>query len=87
MNWYSVSEDRLIELLEAEMLLATLEQDGVENWDWYMESARSVARDFTPEDLFEDADLDSGTKELFQDGASFEKVARARLEYGEFALE
>lgn len=37
---YIVSEERLLELLEAEARLECLEWDGVDNWDWYMESRR-----------------------------------------------
>ena len=34
---YIVPEERLLELLEAEARLQCLEQDGVDNWSWYME--------------------------------------------------
>ena len=34
---YIVSEERLMELLEAENTLRCLEWDGVDNWTWYME--------------------------------------------------
>lgn len=34
---YIVSEERLLELLEAENTLCCLEWDGVDNWTWYME--------------------------------------------------
>lgn len=34
---YIVSEERLLELLEAENTLRCLEWDGVDNWTWYME--------------------------------------------------
>lgn len=35
---YIVSEERLLELLEAENTLCCLNWDGVDNWSWYMES-------------------------------------------------
>jgi len=35
---YIISEERLLELLEAENILRCLEWDGVDNWSWYMES-------------------------------------------------
>lgn len=34
---YIVSEERLLDLLEAEHTLRCLEWDGVDNWTWYME--------------------------------------------------
>lgn len=34
---YIISEERLLELLEAEDRLHCLERDGVDNWSWYME--------------------------------------------------
>ena len=37
MKKYIISEDRLLELLEAEATLHCLENDGVDNWEWYME--------------------------------------------------
>ena len=37
MKSYIVSEERLLELLEAENTLRCLEWDGVDNWSWYME--------------------------------------------------
>lgn len=38
MKNYIISEERLLELLEAENTLRCLEWDGVDNWSWYMES-------------------------------------------------
>lgn len=38
-NVYLVTEERLLELLEAELKLICLERDGVDNWEWYMEGA------------------------------------------------
>ena len=35
---YIISEERLLELLEAENTLHCLNWDGVDNWSWYMES-------------------------------------------------
>lgn len=40
MKNYVVSEERLLELLEAENTLHCLEWDGVDNWTWYMEGRR-----------------------------------------------
>lgn len=42
---YVVSEERLLELLEAEATLRCLEWDGVDNWTWYMESCNSFIAD------------------------------------------
>lgn len=35
-NIYLVTEDKLLNLLEAEHRLNCLERDGVDNWTWYM---------------------------------------------------
>ena len=45
MNKYIVSEERLLELLEAEARLQCLEQDGVDNWSWYMEGREQFIAD------------------------------------------
>lgn len=38
MNYYTVSEKRLKELILAELNLSALEQGGVDNWPWYGDS-------------------------------------------------
>lgn len=35
MNYYTISEKRLKELMLAELNLSALEQGGVDNWEWY----------------------------------------------------
>jgi hypothetical protein len=45
MKKYIISEDRLLELLEAEATLHCLENDGVDNWSWYMEGRRRFIAD------------------------------------------
>lgn len=45
MNKYIISEERLLELLEAEARLQCLEQDGVDNWTWYMEGREQFIAD------------------------------------------
>lgn len=42
---YIVSEERLLELLEAENTLRCLEWDGVDNWTWYMEGCSRYIAD------------------------------------------
>ena len=37
MKNYIISEEELLELLESRARLSCLEQDGVDNWTWYME--------------------------------------------------
>ena len=57
---YIIDEERLLELLEAEAKLQCLENDGVDNWAWYMEGRKQFiadALDVTPQ-FVEDADLD-----------------------------
>lgn len=57
---YIVSEERLLELLEAENTLYCLEQDGVDNWTWYMEGRRRYIADAlcVNEDYVRENDLD-----------------------------
>jgi hypothetical protein len=57
---YIVSEERLLELLEAENTLRCLEWDGVDNWSWYMESRRRFIADALciSEDEVRERDLD-----------------------------
>ena len=37
-RFYKVEEEDLKSMLAAEIKLAILEADGVDNWSWYMES-------------------------------------------------
>ena len=57
---YIISEERLLELLEAEATLDCLEWDGVDNWEWYMESRkRFIAESLCiSEDHVRENDLD-----------------------------
>ena len=60
MNKYIISEERLLELLEAEARLLCLEQDGVDNWTWYMEGRKRFIADALniSEEKVEDNDFD-----------------------------
>ena len=42
---YIISEERLLELLENEARLQCLENDGVDNWTWYMEGRKRFIAD------------------------------------------
>ena len=57
---YIISEECLLELLEAENTLRCLEWDGVDNWSWYMESrSRYIAEALgISEDKVREEDLD-----------------------------
>jgi hypothetical protein len=57
---YIVSEERLLELLEAENTLRCLEWDGVDNWIWYMEGRTRYIADALciSEDEIRERDLD-----------------------------
>ena len=60
MKSYIITEERLLELLEAEATLQCLENDGVDNWSWYMEGRRrfiAFALDISEEEV-RDNDLD-----------------------------
>lgn len=45
MKQYLIDEDTLRELLRAGHVLAILERDGVDNWQWYMEGRESYLVD------------------------------------------
>jgi hypothetical protein len=57
---YIISEERLLELLEAENTLRCLEWDGVDNWFWYMEGRHRYIADALciSEDHVRENDLD-----------------------------
>ena len=57
---YIISEERLLELLEAENTLRCLEWDGVDNWTQYMEGrSRYIAEALCiSQDEVRDRDLD-----------------------------
>lgn len=42
---YLIDEDTLKELLHDSFKLAVLETDGVDNWEWYMESEKELLVD------------------------------------------
>ena len=52
-KFYKVEEEDLKSMLTAEIKLAILEADGVDNWSWYMESQDSLM-----EECYGDKDLD-----------------------------
>lgn len=37
-KYYKISEELLIELMKDSLVLASLENGGVDNWEWYGES-------------------------------------------------
>lgn len=51
-RFYKVEEEDLKSMLAAEIKLAILEADGVDNWSWYMES-----QDRLMEEYYGDKDL------------------------------
>lgn len=69
MKKYIITEERLLELLEAENRLYCLEWDGVDNWSWYMESR----------DRYIAEALGKTEKEVDEECLDFEDVARAEL--------
>lgn len=71
---YIIGEERLIELLANELRLYCLENDGVDNWEWYYMGRKAFIKDAVndrldeiPEDFdFEDvAKLDLENFEKF----------------------
>lgn len=66
---YIISEERLLELLEAEATLQCLERDGVDNWSWYMEGRRSFIAEV----------LNVGEEDVREDDLDFIDVAKAEL--------
>lgn len=66
MNYYTISEKRLKELVLAELNLSALEQGGVDNWSWYGDSVS----DF----------LNRLSEEYRQDFEDFEDIAEYFME-------
>ena len=69
---YIISKERLLELLKAEDQLNVLEQDGVDNWSWYMESRKQYLKEGAEmygvnADENEDFDFDDLAKLALQD--------------------
>lgn len=71
---YVISEDGLRTLLKRSLKLAVLESDGVDNWEWYMESRDEVIADFLsiePEEVrLNDYDFDTVVDDLLRRGYS-----------------
>lgn len=56
MKYYKVPENHLIELIGDSIKLSILEADGVDNWEWYMESKKDLITEVYGEDIdFEEA--------------------------------
>lgn len=56
MKYYKVPENQLIELISDSIQLSILEADGVDNWEWYMESRKDLITEYYGEDIdFEEA--------------------------------
>lgn len=56
MKYYKVPEDQLTELISDSIKLSILEADGVDNWEWYMESRKDLITEYYGEDIdFEEA--------------------------------
>ena len=56
MKYYKVPEDQLTELISDSIKLSILEVDGVDNWEWYMESRKDLITEYYGEDIdFEEA--------------------------------
>lgn len=56
MKYYKVPENHLIELISDSIQLSILEADGVDNWEWYMESKKDLITEVYGEDIdFEEA--------------------------------
>lgn len=69
MQSYIITEERLLELLEAEARFQCLEHDGVDNWEWYMESENQFIADA----------LDISIDEVKERNLDFQDVAEAGL--------
>ena len=69
MKSYIITEERLLELLEAEATLQCLENDGVDNWEWYMEGRKQFIADA----------LGISTKDVRENDLDFIDVAKAGL--------
>lgn len=56
MKYYKVPEDDLAQLISDSIKLSILEIDGVDNWEWYMESRKDLITKYYGEDIdFEEA--------------------------------
>lgn len=45
MKYYKISENQLLDLLESDLKLQVLENDGVDNWEWYMAGLRDFLKE------------------------------------------
>lgn len=63
-TYYKLSEEELTNLLLAAVKLECLEQDGVDNWEWYMENKYSYLADELGISLHDVEDNDLDFKDL-----------------------
>ena len=51
MKYYKVPESHLIELISNSIKLSILEADGVDDWEWYMESKKDLITEVYGDDI------------------------------------
>lgn len=71
MRYYKISEEDLIDLLEASMILNALISGGVDNWEWYSESYNECLDAICEESNW---DYEDFRKVAIDDVASFELI-------------
>ena len=76
MKQYIIDEQTLLDLLEDSARLACLDQDGVDNWTWYMESRAEFVAEM----------LGVSVDEVYEQCLSFDNVAKSQLQFYEEIL-
>ena len=71
MKQYIIDEQTLLELLEDSARLACLDQDGVDNWEWYLESRVEFVAEM----------LGVTVDEVLKHRLSFEAIAKSQLQF------
>ena len=71
MKQYIIDEEALLELLQDSARLACLEWDGVDNWEWYMESRAEFVAEM----------LGVSVDEVREQNLSFDDVAKSQLKF------
>lgn len=71
MKHYVIDEETLLELLQDSARLACLEWDGVDNWEWYLESRAEFVAEM----------LGVGPDEVQKQHLGFDDVAKSQLKF------
>ena len=89
MKYHIISEDELLSLLWDSHKLAVLENDGVDNWQWYMEGRTEyIAQCLKKTKQYKDKPIQEIMDIVYEEDIDFQTLAEIDVEkYAEYEIE